>query len=85
MHSLGFRIARRNLESLAFRNLQLCNSWPQADTGSDRPPLMDLNWTHGSLAEGLRCYHAQEFFAAHEHWESAWLASQEPEKTFLQP
>ena len=45
---------------------------------------MDLDWTHGRLAEGLRCYHAQEFFAAHEHWENEWLASQEPEKTFLQ-
>jgi hypothetical protein len=45
---------------------------------------MDLDWTHGCLAEGLRCYHARVFFAAHEHWESAWLASQEPEKTFLQ-
>ena len=24
------------------------------------------------------------FFEAHEHWESVWLAAQEPEKTFLQ-
>jgi hypothetical protein len=27
---------------------------------------------------------AGEFFAAHEAWESRWLESQEPEKTFLQ-
>jgi uncharacterized protein len=45
---------------------------------------MKLNWTEGELGEGLRCYRAQEFFAAHEHWESVWLASNEPEKAFLQ-
>src|SRR6266849_9494872 len=45
---------------------------------------MTLDWTQGSLAEGLRLYEAGEFFAAHEAWESVWLGSQEPEKTFLQ-
>jgi uncharacterized protein len=45
---------------------------------------MKLDWTEGELGEGLRCYRAQEFFAAHEHWEIVWLASKEPEKTFLQ-
>jgi uncharacterized protein len=45
---------------------------------------MTLDWTQGSLAEGLRRYEAGEFFAAHEAWESRWLESQEPEKTFLQ-
>ena len=45
---------------------------------------MTLDWTQGSLAEGLRLYEAGEFFAAHEAWESQWLKSQEPEKTFLQ-
>ena len=45
---------------------------------------MKLMWTEGELGEGLRCYRAQEFFAAHEHWESVWLRSKEPEKTFLQ-
>jgi uncharacterized protein len=45
---------------------------------------MKLNWMEGELGEGLRCYRAQEFFAAHEHWESVWLASNEPEKAFLQ-
>jgi uncharacterized protein len=45
---------------------------------------MTLDWTQGALAEGLRLYEAAEFFAAHEVWESVWLASQEPEKTFLQ-
>jgi len=45
---------------------------------------MRLNWTEGELGEGLRCYRAQKFFAAHEHWELVWLGSKEPEKTFLQ-
>ncbi len=45
---------------------------------------MEFDWTHGALAEGLRLYHAGEFFAAHEAWESLWLGAQEPEKMFLQ-
>jgi len=45
---------------------------------------MALDWEHGGLAEGLRCYRSREFFLAHEHWESVWLGSAEPEKTFLQ-
>src|SRR5580704_4946085 len=45
---------------------------------------MKFDWTQGALAEGLRLYHAGEFFAAHEAWESVWLESQEPEKMFLQ-
>ena len=45
---------------------------------------MELNWSSGPLAEGLRCYRAEEFFLAHEHWEGVWLHSEEPEKTFLQ-
>lgn len=45
---------------------------------------MPLDWTHGELAKGLRCYSDGEFFEAHEHWESIWLRSAEPEKRFLQ-
>jgi uncharacterized protein len=45
---------------------------------------MKFDWTQGALAEGLRLYHAGEFFAAHEAWESVWLGAQEPEKMFLQ-
>lgn len=45
---------------------------------------MPLDWEHGALAEGLRCYRSGQFFLAHEHWESAWLQCAEPEKTFLQ-
>jgi predicted metal-dependent hydrolase len=45
---------------------------------------MELDWSRGELAEGLRCYCAEEFFLAHEHWELVWLRLPEPEKTFLQ-
>jgi predicted metal-dependent hydrolase len=45
---------------------------------------MSLDWTQRDLLEGLRCFHSGAFFEAHEHWESVWLAAQEPEKTFLQ-
>jgi predicted metal-dependent hydrolase len=45
---------------------------------------MNFDWTQGALAEGLRLYHAREFFAAHEAWESIWLQAQEPDKMFLQ-
>jgi predicted metal-dependent hydrolase len=42
------------------------------------------DWSSGPLAEGLACYHARSFFAAHEHWEDAWRACDGPEKGFLQ-
>ncbi len=45
---------------------------------------MKFDWTQGALAEGLERYHAGEFFAAHEAWESVWLEAPEPEKMFLQ-
>ena len=45
---------------------------------------MALDWSCGALAEGLRCYRSEEFFEAHEHWETAWLKCAEPEKTFMQ-
>jgi uncharacterized protein len=45
---------------------------------------MKLDWNVGALADGLRCYRSQEFFLAHEHWESVWLKCEEPEKAFLQ-
>ena len=47
-------------------------------------PYAPFDWTQGGLFEGLRCFHSGAFFEAHEHWESVWLAAQEPEKTFLQ-
>lgn len=45
---------------------------------------MPLDWSQGELAEGLRCYRAEQFFLAHEHWEAIWLRCQDPEKAFLQ-
>ncbi len=45
---------------------------------------MRFDWSEGALAEGLRLYEAGQFFPAHEAWESVWLGSPEPEKTFLQ-
>jgi len=45
---------------------------------------VSLDWQSGRLAEGLRCYRNQQFWLAHEHWESVWLRLQEPEKNFLQ-
>jgi predicted metal-dependent hydrolase len=45
---------------------------------------LKLDWNLGALADGLRCYQREEFFLAHEHWESVWLKSREPEKSFLQ-
>jgi predicted metal-dependent hydrolase len=51
---------------------------------SVQPQPMKFDWTEGALAEGLRLYHAGQFFTAHEAWESVWLGAPEPEKTFLQ-
>jgi uncharacterized protein len=45
---------------------------------------MCLDWQTGPLAEGVRCYRTEQFWHAHEHWESVWLHLEEPEKTFLQ-
>ena len=45
---------------------------------------MNFDWSQGALADGLRHYNAAEYFAAHEAWESVWLTSPQPEKTFLQ-
>ncbi len=45
---------------------------------------MPLDWSCGALAEGLASYRREEFFLAHEHWESAWLGLEGAEKSFLQ-
>jgi hypothetical protein len=45
---------------------------------------MKFDWREGPLAKGLRLYEAGEFFTAHEEWETVWLLSPDPEKTFLQ-
>jgi predicted metal-dependent hydrolase len=60
--------------------------WSRANDGETDSCFrrLSLNWTQGDLHEGLRCFHSGAFFEAHEHWESVWLAAQEPDKTFLQ-
>jgi hypothetical protein len=45
---------------------------------------VSLDWRSGELAKGLDCYQREEFFEAHEHWESVWLELEEPERSFLQ-
>lgn len=45
---------------------------------------MELDWHHGELYEGRRCFDYGAYFEAHEHWELVWLTAPEPEKTFLQ-
>lgn len=45
---------------------------------------VSLDWNRGALAAGLACYRNEEFFAAHEHWESVWLKLNGQEKIFLQ-
>lgn len=45
---------------------------------------MELDWHHGELYEGRRCFDCGAYFEAHEHWELVWLTASEPEKTFLQ-
>lgn len=83
LKKLGFHAERRDtimgLNSIVF-SLRANDS----ETDSCFRRCMSLDWTRGDLHEGLRCFHSGAFFEAHEHWESVWLAAQEPEKTFLQ-
>ena len=39
---------------------------------------------HPKFQEGIAHFNRGEYFEAHESWEEIWLASAEPEKTFLQ-
>ena len=43
-----------------------------------------IDWSFPEMSAGLDCFRRGQFFEAHEHWESVWLSSEEPEKTFLQ-
>ena len=45
---------------------------------------MPIDLTSGSLREGAKCYRNQEFFLAHEYWESVWIQCRHQEKIFLQ-
>jgi predicted metal-dependent hydrolase len=39
---------------------------------------------HEQFRRGVEQFNARLFFEAHETWEEIWLASPEPDKTFLQ-
>src|SRR6266852_2759195 len=64
--------------SVSAKGLQQCQN-VEADACNELALM-----TQGELAEGLRCYRSQKYFAAHEHWERVWLATKGPEKSFLQ-
>jgi uncharacterized protein len=73
--------------SLSDPHFQKYPKLPMSSCSGHRQKIVNapaLDWSTGSLAEGLRCYHNRQFFEAHEHWESVWLKSVEPDKTFLQ-
>ena len=42
------------------------------------------NHQETQFRRGIEQFNAGRFFDAHETWEEIWLASREPEKTFLQ-
>jgi predicted metal-dependent hydrolase len=43
-----------------------------------------MNLDHPKFQEGIAHFNRGKYFEAHESWEEIWLASTEPEKTFLQ-
>jgi len=83
LEKLGFLSERRDT-IMGMNSIVFSLSAKDGETDSCFRRRMSLDWTQGDLHEGLRCFHSGAFFQAHEHWESVWLAAQEPEKTFLQ-
>jgi predicted metal-dependent hydrolase len=49
-----------------------------------QPKTMDPGEAEEKFLRGLEQFNSGHFFDAHETWEEIWLASTEPEKTFLQ-
>ena len=45
---------------------------------------MSINKQQEKFRRGVEQFNSRHFFEAHETWEEIWLASPEPEKTFLQ-
>jgi len=69
----------------SLREIKALNVQQSGSAGRDESSqAMVFDWSQGELAEGLRCYQSQQFWHAHEHWESVWLRLQGDEKTFLQ-
>src|SRR6266852_471535 len=83
LEKLGFHAERRDT-IMGMNSIVFSLGANDGETDSRFRRRMSLDWTRGNLQEGLRCFHSGAFFEAHEHWESVWLAAQEPEKTFLQ-
>ena len=83
LEKLGFHAERRDT-IMGMNAIVFSLGANDGETDSYFPLRMSLYWTQGDLHQGLRCFHSGAFFEAHEHWESVWLAAQEPEKTFLQ-
>ena len=83
LQKLGFHAERRDT-IMGTNSIVFSLGANDGETDSYFPLRMSLYWTQGDLHQGLRCFHSGAFFEAHEHWESVWLAAQEPEKTFLQ-
>jgi RimJ/RimL family protein N-acetyltransferase len=83
LEKLGFLTERRDT-IMGMNSIVFSLSAKDDETHSRFGRRMSLDWTQGALQEGLRCFHSGAFFEAHEHWESVWLAAQEPERTFLQ-
>jgi hypothetical protein len=46
--------------------------------------LMRASDHHEKFRRGVEQFNSRQFFEAHETWEEIWLASPEPDKTFLQ-
>lgn len=83
LEKLGFHAERRDT-IMGMNSIVFSLTGNDGKTDSCFRPRMSLDWTQGDLHEGLRRFRSGAFFEAHEHWESVWLAAQEPEKTFLQ-
>ena len=83
LEKLGFYAERRDT-IMGMNSIVFSLRANEGETDSCCRHRMSFDWTRGDLHEGLRCFHSGAFFDAHEHWESVWLAAQEPEKTFLQ-
>lgn len=79
---------------LAFVNFATCYDAAQQDADRHNrvvPPRKAMspnehqkNGHQEKFRRGVEQFNARQFFEAHETWEEIWLASPEPEKTFLQ-
>jgi len=52
-------------------------------TGRGRADLA-IDWTNRAMLQGLQCYHSEQFFEAHEHWEDLWRPAVGEDRLLLQ-